>query len=302
MHAATPHFSGDESALQASFRWTRALRTGLYVTWIIARKEVRDALRNRWFILYAIALAALSLGLSSIALAGTGRFGVAGFGRTAASLINLVLLIVPLMSLTLGAATISGERERGSLEAILAQPIGRTEVLLGKFLGLAAALLAALAAGYGTTGAVLALKGNASDASQFFAIFGLSVLLAWAMLAFGIAISSFARRTTAALGLAIFAWLGFVCLGDLGLMGGALTFKLTTSELLAASLANPLTVFKLAAVGQIQHSLDVLGPAGLYATQTYGRALPVILVGILLGWTIVPLLVGLLAFSLRGVK
>lgn len=279
-----------------------AMFVGIHVTWIIARKEVRDALRNRWFILYAIALAALSLGLSSVALAGTGRFGVAGFGRTAASLINLVLLIVPLMSLTLGAATISGERERGSLEALLAQPVGKSEVLVGKFLGLAAALLAALAAGYGTTGAVLSARGSASEATQFFAIFTLSVLLAWAMLAVGIAISSFARRTTAALGVAIFAWLAFVCLGDLGLMGGAVTFKLTTSQLLAASLANPLTVFKLAAVGQIHHSLDVLGPAGLYATQTYGRAMPPILIAILLGWTILPLLVGLVGISRRGVR
>src|SRR5262249_40049010 len=103
---------------------------------VLTRKEIRDALRNRWFILYAICFAALSLALSSVALAGTGRFGMAGFGRTAASLINLVMLIVPLMGLTLGAAALSGERERGTLETLLAQPIGRAEVFLGKFLGL----------------------------------------------------------------------------------------------------------------------------------------------------------------------
>ena len=53
----------------------------------LARKEVRESLRNRWFILYTIAFAALSLALSALSLVGTGSVGFAGFGRTAASLL-----------------------------------------------------------------------------------------------------------------------------------------------------------------------------------------------------------------------
>src|SRR5262249_31707271 len=158
---------------------------------------------------------------------------------------NLVLLIVPLMGLTLGAASLSGERERGTLETLLAQPIRRGEVLLGKYIGLAVALLGALAAGFGTTGAVLAWQGAASNASQFVAMFALSVLLAWSMLSVGFLISAVARRTTLALGAAIFVWLALVFLGDLGLMGGALTLHMSAGELLAWALLNPLQVFKM---------------------------------------------------------
>ena len=99
---------------------------------LIARKEVRDALRNRWFLLYAAAFAGLAHALSRLALDGASLAGFAGFGRTAASLVTLVLLIVPLMGLTLGAASIAGERERGTLSTLLAQPIARVDVLLGK--------------------------------------------------------------------------------------------------------------------------------------------------------------------------
>ncbi len=67
----------------------------LSTLWIIAQKELRDALRNRWFLLYTLAFVALSLAFSYLALAGAGIVGFAGFGRTAASLINLVLLIIP---------------------------------------------------------------------------------------------------------------------------------------------------------------------------------------------------------------
>ncbi|MHC4505812.1 MAG: hypothetical protein ACYTFI_21120, partial [Planctomycetota bacterium] len=48
----------------------------------LARKEIRDALRNRWFIFYSIAFAVLATALSYLSLAGTGTFGYAGYGRT----------------------------------------------------------------------------------------------------------------------------------------------------------------------------------------------------------------------------
>jgi Cu-processing system permease protein len=269
---------------------------------ILARKEIRDALRNRWFILYALCFAALSLALASVALAGTGRFGMAGFGRTAASLVNLVLLIVPLMGLTLGAVALSSERERGTLETLLSQPITRGEVLLGKFLGLAAALLGALAAGFGTTGAVLAAQGASANVVQFVSIFALSVLLGWSMLSVGFLISSVARRTTLALGTAIFVWLGFVFLGDLGLMSGAVALQMSAAELLAWALLNPLQVFKMFAVSGMHRSLDLLGPAGLYASQTFGNSLPLLFGSVLAAWITLPLAGAWAIFSKRGVR
>lgn len=280
----------------------REARLNPYVIWILARKEVRDALRNRWFILYAVCFAALSLALASVALAGTGRFGMAGFGRTAASLVNLVLMIVPLMGLTLGAASLSGERERGTLEALLSQPITRGEILLGKFFGLAAALFGALAAGFGTTGTVLAIQGATANTVQFFSIFVLSVLLGWSMLSVGLLISSIARRTSLALGAAIFVWLGFVFLGDLGLMGGAITLRMSAAELLSWALLNPLQVFKMFAVSGMHRSLDLLGPAGLYASQTFGSSLPLLFSLVLTAWILLPLAAAGMIFAKRSVR
>ncbi len=274
----------------------------LFVVGVLARKEIRDALRNRWFLLYAICFAALSLGLASVALAGTGRFGVAGFGRTAASLVNLVLLIVPLMGLTLGAAALAGERERGTLETLLAQPIGKIEVLLGKFFGLGAAIAGALAAGFGTTALVLASRGASANSTQFLAIFVLSTLLGWSMLSIGMLISSLVRKTPVALGTAIFVWLILVFLGDLGLIGSALALRMNAAELLTAALANPLQVFKIFAISGMHRSLDLLGPAGLYASQTFGAALPWLLLGVLLAWILAPLSLSWLIFRARGAK
>ncbi len=133
--------------------------------WLLAQKELRDALRNRWFLLYTVAFVALALGLSYLALAGAGMAGFAGFGRTAASLINLVLLIVPLMGLTVGAEF--GRRARARHAELPAGPArGRAEIFLGKSIGLALSLLAALALGFGISGLVMAASEAAPPTPQ----------------------------------------------------------------------------------------------------------------------------------------
>ena len=47
----------------------------LSIIWVLAQKELRDALRNRWFLLYTLAFIALSLAFSYLALAGSGMVG-----------------------------------------------------------------------------------------------------------------------------------------------------------------------------------------------------------------------------------
>ncbi len=268
---------------------------------ILTQKELRDALRNRWFLLYAVAFAALSLALGWFSVSGAGSYGVAGFGRTTAGLINLILLIVPLMGLTLGAMSLAGEREKGTLVYLLAQPIGGAELLLGKFIGLALALTAALVFGFGLTGLMMVVAGGGGDFMIFATLLVLAVLLAVASLSVGFLISAATRRAATAVGLALFLWLVLVYFGDLGLMGTALVVQMDVGQLLTLALINPLQVFKIAAVLNLRDNLEVLGPAGIYAFRTYGGALWPLLVGLLLAWAIVPLLLSLRVFRARGV-
>jgi Cu-processing system permease protein len=268
----------------------------------LSRKEIADSLNNRWFVLYAVAFTGLALLLSWLSLSGggTGYSGFAGFGRTAASLINLVLLVIPLMALTLGAGSLAGERERGTLHYLLAQPINRAEVLLGKYLGLAAALLGALALGFGLSGLIIARQGGQADVGAYGLLIMFAFALALGMLSLGFLISVSTRKATVAIGVALFLWLTLVFIGDLGLMGTALAFKLPIRTLFNLALVNPLQVFKMSALMSINATLDVLGPAGIYAIQTYRDNLTWLFLGALLAWIVLPLLVAYLIFIRRG--
>ncbi len=268
---------------------------------VLIQKELRDALRNRWFMLYAIAFAALSLALAWLALSGAGNYGIAGFGRTSASLINLVLLIVPLMGLTLGALSLAGEREKGTLIYLMAQPLNQLELLLGKFMGMALALMATLGLGFGLTGLVIATNGGGTEIRTYVVLLLLSCLLAVASLSVGFLISAAVKRSATAIGLALFLWLLLVFFGDLGLMGTAVVLQLSVNQLFAAALANPLQIFKLASILNLRQNLEVLGPAGVYAFRTYGSRLLPALIGLLLLWAVIPFLLTTFIFKRKGV-
>ncbi len=268
---------------------------------ILTQKEIKDARRNRWFLLYALAFAGLAIALAWLALAGMGNYGLAGFGRTGASLINLILLIVPLMGLTLGALSLASEREKGTLIYLMAQPISKAELLLGKFIGLSLSLLAALGLGFGLTGLLIAANAGGTDVRAYLTLVGLTFLLAMASLSLGFLISAAVQRSATAVGIALFLWLILVFFGDLGVMGTAVVLRLSVNELFTLALSNPLQIFKIAAIWNIQNNLELLGPAGVYAMRTYGSNLLWLLIALLLAWTIVPLAITQQLFKRRGI-
>ena len=122
---------------------------------IIADKEFRDRMRNRWVLAVAVVFTAFALVIAYFGGAQQGAVGLRGIDVTIASLVSLVIYLMPLIALLLGFDAIVGERERGSLDLLLALPITRCELLLGKYLGLAAALRLSTLAGFGLAGVLL---------------------------------------------------------------------------------------------------------------------------------------------------
>lgn len=266
----------------------------------ITQKELQDARRNRWYLIYVLVFTGLSLALAWLGMTGLGDYGLAGFGRTAASIINIVLLIVPLMGLTLGAISLAGERERSTLLYLLAQPVTQLEVMLGKYLGLGIALFSALIFGFGISGILIAIQGGSAEIKLYSLMVLLAFLLALVSLSLGFLISSTVRKGSTAISIALFIWLLLLVFGDLGLMGTAMVLKLDVSQLLTLTVLNPMQIFKIAAILNLRGSLEVLGPAGIYALRTYGAQLMPVLVTILLAWILIPLGLAYTAFRKIG--
>jgi Cu-processing system permease protein len=271
----------------------------LRLTWTIAQRELREALRNKWLIFFALGFAALALALSRASLSSAGYAGLGGFGRTAASLVNALLLFVPLLGLSLGAVTLAGDRERGTLLYLLAQPVNRAEVFCGKALGAALGVSAALSLGFGLAGLALA-SGGTGDAQAYLALVGYTALLALVSIGFGFVLSALTRKATTALGASLLVWLGLVFFSDLGVIGATLAFRPTPAGLLTMLLANPLQAFKLAAIYSLRATLDTLGAAGQYAVHRFGADLPALLLAVLIGWGLLAFGAAFVIFNWRG--
>ena len=107
----------------------------------IAGKEFWDRIRNRWVLAVALVFTVFALVIAYFGGAQQGAVGFRSIEFTIASLVSLVIYLIPLIALILGFDAIVGERERGSLDLLLSMPITRFELLLGKYLGLAGAML-----------------------------------------------------------------------------------------------------------------------------------------------------------------
>jgi Cu-processing system permease protein len=253
-------------------------------TALVAWRELIEAMRGRWFILAALSFFALSLGLSLLGLAGAQRSGLAGFDRTTASLLNLALVFVPLVTFSVGALGVAGELEDGSLALLLSQPLTRAEVFAGKFAGLLAAIWLALLFGFGATGVIVGLYAG-GDAAAFLSLFGLLMVYSAATLAIGTLLSVMLRSRVRAIGAAFAAWLGLVYLSDLGTIGLSIARHLRPGQVFALALLNPVEQARVAGTLALTSRLEVLGPAGIFALDHLGAGGVVLLVHLLLAAT-----------------
>jgi Cu-processing system permease protein len=120
------------------------------------------------------------------------------------------------------------------------------------------------------------------------------------MLSVGFLISAATKRAGVAVGIGLFLWLVFVFLGDLGLMGTAIVMQMPIDQLFALSMANPLQLFKMASILQINATLDILGPAGIYAMQRFGDGLEPLFLAITALWIVTPALAALVQLERKS--
>src|SRR5687768_1790723 len=265
----------------------------------IVKKELTDAISSRWLVAYAVLLGLLGLAASATGIQSSSGLALQAFGRTTATLMNLCLLLAPLVAVLMGAASIAGERERGTLEHLLAQPLSRTRLLLGKHAGLLIALTAATIAGFLPAACLIAWSAGPEMLGHYALFPAIASVVGAAMLAIGMAVSVSSRTAVQSQGTAVFLWFAFVLLYDLVLMG-TLAVSGMPVELLGAGLVfNPIDAARVLGVLSLEPDLYLLGPAGAYLTARFphgGAAL--LLSTALLFWASAPLGLALVAFRL----
>lgn len=257
----------------------------------IAGKEFWDRIRNRWVLAVAVVFTALALVIAYFGSAQQGSVGFRGVEVTIASLVSLVIYLVPLIALILGFDAIVGERDRGSLDLLLSMPITRLELLLGKFFGLSAALSFSTVAGFGFAGIVLASNMSLNALFHYFGFIISSILLGMSFLSLAVTVSVVAADRTSASGIAIALWFFFVLIFDLILLG---LLVATGGELGSVGgnlfpyllFLNPADIFRILNVFTLEEVRTLYGLATVLPEHLTN---PGLLGGVMVLWIIVPL-------------
>ncbi len=263
---------------------------------IVAGKEFRDRIRNRWVLAIAAVFAAFALVIAYFGAAQQGSVGFRSIEVTIASLVSLVIYLIPLIALILGFDAIVGERERGSLDLLLTMPITRLELLIGKYLGLSAALAISTVAGFGLVGIAMAGRLDATALMDYSGFILSSVLLGMVFLSLAVTVSVFASDRAGASGLAIALWFFFVLVFDLLLLGALVA---TGGHYGGAIfpyllLLNPADVFRILNIFSMEDVRTLYGMATVFPEEL---ASPWLLGGVMLIWVAAPLSVAFWRFE-----
>ncbi len=260
---------------------------------LFAAEELKIALRSRWTQIFAVVFAILAAGVAAAGYVISGGHGVQDFARTSASLVHLVVLIVPLVSLMLGVLSLS--LERGAAEVVFALPVSRWTILFGRMLGLFVALALAQLFGFGLAGLLVYTQSGPEGVGDFIIVLGASFLATAVFLALAALLSAdaFGRRRTKALALALVAWLVGEVFIDLAALGLAtfLPSGAASRVLILASLVNPIGALRTGALLLVEGT-GAFGAASLALLRfTHGPAGATVLIALsLVTWTVVPAL------------
>lgn len=256
---------------------------------IVAGQEAKINVRNKWTLVFAVVFAILTLTISYFGLVTAGVVGFQGFTRTVASLLNLVLYLIPIIALSMAALSLTGEK--GASELLFSQPVTRSEILLGKILGLFLSMVTATFFGFGLAGIVIASRAGAGGITRYAAFVGLALLLALVFLSLGALVAVLARAKAKAFGYSLFLWFFFVLFYDLLVIGLTFIFKERTANLFIflSLFGNPVDMVRVSSLIALGDT-SIFGAAGAALVKFLGGRVTshLILWAALVVWAVAP--------------
>jgi Cu-processing system permease protein len=211
------------------------------VLWLCAGQELRLSVRSRWTQIFAVVFAALALAVASSGYVLSGGSGMQDFARTSASLVQLVLLLVPLTSLMFGVMAIAPDP--GAAELLFSQPVPRHTILAGRISGVFLALVAAQAVGFGSAGLAMFARMGQDGLMSFLGVVAGSVALTavFLSLAAAIAAGQTSARRARNMAVALVIWFVAVVLFDVAALGVAslLPSGAASRVLMVGAILNP---------------------------------------------------------------
>jgi len=252
----------------------------------IAKYVVYDILRNKFILGYLLFLVLVSMSFFNLE---------SDPAKGMMSLLNIILIVLPLVSIVF--ATIHLYNSYEFIELMLAQPLRRSDIFLGQYLGMAASLCIAFGVGVGVP--VLLYEGTMRGAT----LVGCGLLLTLAFVSLAFLSVVLARDKARGIGIALLLWFLCTILYDGLVLMGMFAFSDYPLEKVIIGLAflNPVDLARIAMLLQLD-SAALMGYTGALFQYFFGSAWGAgISILAMLAWIAVPLWVAVRIFRKKDV-
>jgi ABC-2 type transport system permease protein len=240
--------------------------------WLTARLDVVESLRARWFQVYTLVFGGIVAILFASGVTESRVLGFIGLSRLLVTYIQLTMAILPIFVLITTVRSVAGDREAGVFEYLLSLPVSLAAWFWGKILGRYLVIFAPVMLAMAAAIVVALVRGLPVPWGMFAYYTALLATMSACFLGIGMLISALARSTDLAQGAAFLVWLALLLFLDLILLGVMIQGKVAPELAVGIALANPLQVFRTAALALFDPQLIVLGPSAYVILDHFGLA------------------------------
>lgn len=252
----------------------------------ITKHALYDILRNRFVLFYALFLMVITFSLFSLD---------SDPGKAVVSLLNIVLMVVPLVSIIF--TTIYFFNSYEFIELLLSQPIDRKVIFFSEFFAVTIALSTAYLVGTGIP--ILLMSGSVG---AWYLLFS-GLLLTWVFVSLAFAASVSTRDKAKGIGIALLFWFYFGLIYDgfmLYIIYSFSDYPLEKVTLALVSL-NPIDLARIVILLKLDISA-LMGYTGAFYKSFFGTSTGIIYsFSLLLLWTVIPLVLSLRKFLRKDI-
>ena len=262
---------------------------------LIAYLDLKESIRAKWFIVYSLVFGGLIALFFIAGITESQVMGFSGLSRLLLMYIQVTIVILPIFILVTTVRSISGDRDSHILEYMLSFPISLKEYYWGKVFGrfitvfLPVFIAMVFAIVYGI------FKGAEVPWSIFILYTGLLFAMSSSFLGIAFFISSIVKSSEMALGISFFVWIFLLAFIDIALISLMMQQRMSTELIIGIAMANPMEIFRVAAISLFDPQLTVMGPVAFYILDRVSQGMFLVLS------IVYPLLLGII-FAFLGFK
>lgn len=275
-------------------RGTRRQMNALGV-WGILTFTYKEAIRTKWVLTFGIIFFLLAVDIPDLYLASSGNLPPEYLTENLSDLLSVTFPLIPLLALPMGAVSIVDERESGTLQYLLSNPVTKGEFFLGRAVGLLLATTTVIIIGFGAASVVVYSTG-VSNYYSVIMIMAFAAMLNAVMLGIALIVSEFSKRKATAMGIGIMVWFVLAVVSSLDQLVISVNLRAGPIAALAIVLLDPietareLTVYG-AGLGEGQYSVGNLVALHVWQGNTYPYTFLSVVV-----WIAVTFVIGFLVF------